>query len=317
MNIRRLELSDFRQQTDDKKRQTFIESLGQSFEETGFAVIGSHDLSTEDQTILYQEIAAFFALPLSQKQQYVRDDLQGQRGYNGFKSETAKGESIADLKEFWHHGQAGKNSQEGIAGQYPNLVVSEAPNFTAILEKTYRALEKSSVDILRAIALYLQLPENYFDAKMEGGLSILRPLHYPPITQEPESAVRAAAHEDINLITLLMGASAGGLELLTRTGEWLPVSAPESYLVINVGDMLQRLTNKKLVSTTHRVVNPTKEQWHTSRYSVPFFAHPRPETSLACLDSCISDDKPKQFEDYTAQQYLTERLNEIRSTKKA
>jgi isopenicillin N synthase-like dioxygenase len=165
--------------------------------------------------------------------------------------------------------------------------------------------------MLRAIALYLGLNENYFDDKIFHGNSILRPIHYPPITHEPKSAVRAAEHEDINLITLLMGASAEGLEVLNKKGEWVAVTALPEQLVVNVGDMLQRLTNNKLKSTTHRVVNPPKEKWDSPRYSIPFFLHPRSEMRLDSLPSCITSDHPAQYPPISAGEYLNERLAEI------
>lgn len=316
MIIKPVDLSDYRDGS-EQDRQQFIADIGASFADTGFAVVGNHDLSDADQTELYREIEGFFALPVAQKAAYTRDDIHGQRGYNGFKSEQAKGHRAADLKEFWHHGQSPQPDQDTLDGQYENIAVAEQPTFTPALESAYRKLEHSAVDILAAIAEYLALPVDYFDAKVAGGLSILRALHYPPITEEPDSSIRAAAHEDINLITLLIGASAGGLELLTKQGEWCAVTPPEGYLVINVGDMLQRLTNKKLVSTTHRVVNPPRESWHTSRYSVPFFLHPRADTDLTCLESCVDAANPKQFSDMTAGEYLAERLSEIRTQQQA
>jgi isopenicillin N synthase-like dioxygenase len=175
----------------------------------------------------------------------------------------------------------------------------------------YRNFERSGRLLLQAIALYLDLPEHYFDEGILNGNSILRAIHYPPITEEPKTSIRAEQHEDINLITLLVGASAEGLQVLNNDGEWVSVQMKEDMISINVGDMLQRLTNGRLKSTTHRVVNPPREMWHTSRLSVPFFLHPRSEVSLACLDSCIDDSNPKQFADTTAGEYLRERLREI------
>ena len=164
---------------------------------------------------------------------------------------------------------------------------------------------------MRAIALYLGLDEFYFDEKVKFGQSILRPIHYGPIVGEPKNAVRAAEHEDINLITLLMGASADGLEVLNKNKEWIQVTALPEQLVCNVGDMLERLTNDKLKSTTHRVVNPPKELWNTSRYSIPFFMHPRSSMSLACLPGCFDEKNPKHYEDCTAGEFLDQRLREI------
>lgn len=185
------------------------------------------------------------------------------------------------------------------------------PEFNEKGKEIYLALEQTGIQILRALALHLQLNENYFDEKVKGGNSILRPIYYPPIEEEPLNAIRAAEHEDINLITLLVGASAEGLEVLNRNGEWIPVTEVENHIIVNVGDMLQRLTNNKLVSTTHRVVNPPKEQWHKPRYSIPFFLHPRPEVSLACLESCVDEKHPRLYEDCTANEFLMERLKEI------
>ena len=182
---------------------------------------------------------------------------------------------------------------------------------TAPLYKAYKAFEKSGKSLLQAIALYLGLDENYFDEKVHNGNSILRAIHYPPITSEPKSAIRAEQHEDINLITLLVGASADGLQILTKQNEWIGVTSLPEQIVVNVGDMLQRLTNNKLKSTTHRVVNPPREMWHTSRFSIPFFLHPKSAVSLACLEGCIDDKHPKEYPDATAGEYLDERLREI------
>jgi isopenicillin N synthase-like dioxygenase len=189
--------------------------------------------------------------------------------------------------------------------------VNEVAPFNKTFDDAYRAFEQSGTALLQAISLYLGLDEHYFDEYVHNGNSILRAIHYPPITQEPASAIRAEQHEDINLITLLVGASADGLEILTKQGEWIPVTSLPEQIVVNVGDMLQRFTNNKLRSTTHRVVNPKRELWHTSRFSIPFFLHPRSSMSLRCLDTCIDDAHPKAYEDATAGEYLDERLREI------
>jgi isopenicillin N synthase-like dioxygenase len=189
--------------------------------------------------------------------------------------------------------------------------VGEIASFNPLFLEAYRAFEQSGKDLLSAIALYLGLETGYFDQKIDHGNSILRAIHYPPITSEPKSSIRAEQHEDINLITLLVGASADGLEILTREGKWVPVTALPGQIVVNVGDMLQRLTNNRLRSTTHRVVNPPRELWHTSRFSIPFFLHPRSEVSLACLENCIDAAHPKAYADATAGEYLDERLREI------
>jgi isopenicillin N synthase-like dioxygenase len=203
---------------------------------------------------------------------------------------------------------AGETSPEN----YPdNVQVAEVGSFNEKFLEAYRAFEKSGGALLSAIAIHLGLGKDYFQEHIYLGNSILRAIHYPPILVEPKSAIRAEQHEDINLITLLVGASADGLEILSKDNEWLAVKAGPGEIVVNVGDMLQRLTNDRLKSTTHRVVNPPREMWNTSRYSIPFFLHPKSEMSLACLDSCISEAYPKLYEDYTAGQYLDERLREI------
>ena len=238
--------------------------------------------------------------------------MHGQRGYTSFGKEHAKGQLAGDLKEFWHFGQdLPKDSNMNPSEYPPNVYVKEVPEFMAAGMEAYHQLEKTGVYMLRAIALFLNLDEFYFDEKVKLGQSILRPIHYGPITGEPENAVRSAEHEDINLITLLMGASADGLEVLNKQHEWIQVTALPEQIVCNVGDMLQRLTNNKLKSTTHRVVNPPRELWHTSRYSIPFFMHPKSNMSLACLPDCVTSENPKQYEDCTAGQFLEERLTEI------
>jgi isopenicillin N synthase-like dioxygenase len=313
--IASVDLADFRCD-DPARRQHFVQALGDSFSHIGFAAVTGHDLDDALQARLFDEVQAFFALPEADKRRYEIPGLKGQRGYSAFGAEKARSEKVADLKEFWQHGQSHAASDPLHAAEPPNVEVAERPSFTPVLRSSYAALESTGRDLLRAIALYLDLPERFFDAHIQGGLSILRAIHYPPITTEPDSAVRAAAHEDINLITLLMGASAQGLEVRTHDGRWLPIMAPPGYLTLNVGDMLQRLSNRRLVSTTHRVVNPPRERWGTSRYSVPFFLHPRPETDLSCLPTCIDAAHPKQFEDISAHDYLQERLREIRAQRK-
>lgn len=263
---------------------------------------------------LYENIKAAFALTPEQKSQYEKPELAGQRGYTSPGKETAKGAKTADLKEFWQIGQEVTDG-DPIKEMYPdNVILKEVPDFNRVTGAIYKKLEENGKHLLRAIATYLGLETNYFDQHVHNGNSILRGIHYFPI-ENPEAiapdAVRAGAHEDINLITLLIGASADGLEVLTRSNEWLPIKAHHSDIVVNVGDMLQRLTNNKLKSTTHRVVNPPVELMKTSRYSVPFFLHPRSDMDLTCLESCIDEAHPKAFSDMTAGEYLDERLREI------
>jgi isopenicillin N synthase-like dioxygenase len=310
VGIPSVDLADFISGDETRKTQ-FIQALGKAYEDVGFVAVKNHTLSETLSNGLYKEVQAFFALPENIKNEYEIEGLAGQRGYTSFGKEHAKGRSEGDLKEFWHFGQYVEDG-DVIEQEYPkNVDVKELPGFSAIGKEAYQSLEKTGRYMLRAIALYLGLDEQYFDAKIHNGNSILRPIHYPPITHEPKSAVRAAEHEDINLITLLMGASADGLQVLNKKGEWIAVTALPDQLVVNVGDMLQRLTNNVLKSTTHRVVNPPKEKWGTSRFSIPFFLHPRSEMKLDCLPSCITPEHPIQYAPITAGAYLDERLREI------
>ena len=312
-SIPRLNLLDYLSD-DPTKQAEFSQSIGKAFTETGFVMIANHGLNAERITVLYDQIKAFFALSEEIKHIYEIPGLSGQRGYTGKGREKAKDASTPDLKEFWQCGQTVLDD-DPVKYQYPeNIMVSELPVFNDIVREVYAELEKTGMHLLRAISQYLHLPETYFDIHVHNGNSILRALHYFPIT-DPDSlspdAVRSAAHEDINLITLLIGASADGLEVLTREGDWFPVRAQGEDIVVNVGDMLQRLTNNVLKSTTHRVVNPPTELLGTSRYSVPFFLHPKSHMDLTCLESCISEDNPKHYTDMTAGEYLDERLREI------
>ncbi len=296
---------------DAASKAAFVHQLGKAYEETGFVAVKNHNIPDALIAQLYDETEKFFALPVTTKELYKRPELAGQRGYTSFGTEHAKGYEAPDLKEFFQFGQiveAGAPNPE----QYPdNVVVNELPEFTPSMLSAYRAFQTTGASLLQAIALYLGLDEHYFDSYVMHGNSILRAIYYPPITQEPASAIRAEQHEDINLITLLVGASADGLQILSKQNEWVPVTSLPEQIVVNVGDMLQRLTNNRLRSTTHRVVNPPREMWGTARYSIPFFLHPVSNMSLACLDSCITEEQPKAYEDYTAGQYLDERLMEI------
>lgn len=309
-NIPSVDLSDFLS-NDEKRKQKFIKEIGEAYEEIGFVALKGHFLTDELSENLYKEVKNFFALPDTVKQQYEIEGIGGQRGYTSFGKESAKGRTEGDLKEFWHFGQEVVNNDR-LKEEYPdNVIVNEVPNFNKIGMETYKMLEKTAIYVLRALALYIGLDEFYFDKYVTNGNSILRPIHYPPIIGEPKGAVRAAAHGDINLITLLMGASASGLEVQNKQGEWVPVTALPEQLVINVGDMLERLTNNKLRSTIHRVVNPPKEDWDKPRYSIPFFTHPISEMSLNCLPECIDNEHPKMYDDITAGEFLNERLREL------
>lgn len=299
-----------------KRKQKFIDEIGKAFEEIGFVALGGHFLSDKLVDSLYAEIKDFFDLPGDIKDGYQIEGIGGQRGYTSFGKEHAKGRKEGDLKEFWHFGQYVEDNDE-LEKEYPaNVIVKELPQFNKVGEETYKMLEKTAKYVLRALALHLNLDEFYFDDFIKNGNSILRPIHYPPITSEPKNAVRAAAHGDINLITLLMGAHGKGLQVQNHVGEWVDAIARPDQLMINVGDMLSRLTNNKLLSTIHQVVNPPKELWGTSRYSVPFFMHPVSEMPLNCLENCIDEEHPKLYTDITAGEFLHERLIELGLIKK-
>lgn len=296
---------------DPELKQQFTNQIGKAYEDVGFVAVKNHGISDELIATLYEEIKQFFSLPPGTKEKYRRPDLAGQRGYTSFGTEHAKGYDAPDLKEFFQFGQTVESTADNIYEYPDNVMVDELPEFTPTMLAAYKAFEASGISLLQAIALFLGIDEHYFDDYVRNGNSILRAIYYPPITEEPESAIRAEQHEDINLITLLVGASADGLQIMTMQGDWVPVTSLPEQVVVNVGDMLQRLTNNRLRSTTHRVVNPPRELWDKPRYSIPFFLHPRSDMSLACLDSCITDSNPKAYEDYTAGQYLDERLMEI------
>ena len=309
-NIPSVDLADFLSD-DPKRKQKFVDEIGSAYSDIGFVALKGHFLSDELSASLYKEIKDFYALPQKVKNKYEIEGIGGARGFTSFGKESAKGRTEGDLKEFWHFGQEVTDGEKIQDNYHPNVQVSELPNFNKVGMEVYRQLEKTATYVLRALAIYIGLDEKYFDSFVHNGNSILRPIHYPPIIGEPKGAVRAAEHGDINLITLLMGASAAGLQVQAKTGEWASVTALPEQLVINVDDMLQRLTNNKLKSTIHRVVNPPKEDWDKPRYSIPFFAHPKSEMPLNCLDICIDKDNPKAYDDITAGEYLNERLREL------
>ena len=314
-NIPSVDLRDFLSNESERK-QKFVTEIGKAFEDIGFVALKGHFL--EDQLVdeLYGEIRNFFSLPLEIKSRYEIPEIGGQRGYVSFGKEHAKGRKEGDLKEFWHFGQyVEKDSQ--YTSEYPdNLEVKELPRINTVGKEAYQMLEKTGVYVLRALALYLGLDEFYFDAFAYEGNSILRPIHYPPITSEPKNAIRAAAHGDINLITLLMGAQGRGLQVQNHNGDWIDAIAAPDELVINVGDMLSRHTNNKLKSTIHQVVNPPRESWGTSRYSIPFFMHPVSDMRLDCLENCVDEQNPKKYEAISAGEFLYERLIDLGLIKK-
>ncbi|MDX1271842.1 2-oxoglutarate and iron-dependent oxygenase domain-containing protein [Bizionia paragorgiae] len=301
---------------DPERKQKFVNEIGKAYQEIGFVALKGHFLDESLVERLYDEIKNFFELPVEVKRSYEIPGIGGQRGYVSFGKESAKGKKEGDLKEFWHFGQYVDDNPK-LAAEYPdNVIVKELPAFNEVGKEAYGMLEKTAKYVLRALALYLDLEETYFDNFIHNGNSILRPIHYPPITEEPKAAERAAAHGDINLITLLMGAQGRGLQVQNHDGEWIDAIAEPDELMINVGDMLSRHTNNKLKSTIHRVINPPREQWGTSRYSIPFFMHPISEMKLDVLEGCIDDENPKQFDDITAGEFLNQRLIELGLIKK-
>lgn len=310
MSIPVVDLGDFLS-GDPSLKEAFVKKLGQAYEEVGFVAVKNHGVPYSLIKNIYEYVQQFFSLPLEQKLKYEISGLAGQRGYTSFGREHAKGSEAPDLKEFFQYGQTVEDN-DPIKSEYPeNVKVGEVPEFNETLLLAYKNFQKSGIAMLQAIALYLDLEEHFFDNYVHNGNSILRCIHYPPITVEPKSAIRAEQHEDINLITLLVGASADGLQILTKQNEWVAVTSLPEQIVVNVGDMLQRFTNNKLRSTTHRVVNPKREHWHTSRFSMPFFLHPKSNMSLACLENCIDEQHPKAYPDASAGEYLEERLREI------
>ncbi|RXR22929.1 isopenicillin N synthase family dioxygenase [Flavobacterium stagni] len=302
---------------DPARKQKFVNEIGKAYEEIGFVALKGHFLDDQLVGELYDEVRNFFNLPLETKAKYEIPGIGGQRGYVSFGKEHAKGRSAGDLKEFWHFGQYVSEGSKW-EGEYPdNVTVDELPKFNAVGKQAYQMLEKTGVYVLRALALHIGLDEFYFDNYIKDGNSILRPIHYPPITDEPkDGAVRAAAHGDINLITLLMGAQGKGLQVQNHEGQWIDAIAQDDELMINVGDMLSRHTNNKLKSTIHQVVNPPRELWGTSRFSIPFFMHPVSDMKLDCLPQCIDENNPKLYEDITAGDFLNERLVELGLIKK-
>lgn len=308
-----LDLADFCG-TDVEKKKNFVANLGTAYTNIGFVAIRNHFLSPRLQSNLYAAIKEFFSLPDKIKSKYEVPGIAGQRGYTGKGKEHAKGRNTGDLKEFYHVGQELLPTERVLENYPENIWPEEVPDFKSAATQAYEALEKTGIQMLRAIALYLDIPETYFDEKVKRGNSILRPIHYYPIDDAamvPHDAVRAAEHGDINLITLLMGASADGLQVLRHDGKWIPITALPEQLVVNVGDMLERLTNRRLKSTIHRVVNPPLSKMNTSRYSIPFFMHPRSDMDLSCLKNCVDSEHPRLFEDITAGEFLDQRLTEI------
>lgn len=305
-----VDLSKFVKGTAAEKEQ-FIKELTDAWKDIGFVTVYNHGVPQDLIDTFFEQVQKFFAFDTNTKLKYEDFDNGGQRGYTSFGREHAKGFDTPDLKEFWQIGQEVTDGDDIVKEYVDNIYVDVLPEFNNIGRELYQSFEVAGAHLLRAVAIYMGIGEDYFEAKIHNGNSILRAIHYPPISKEPNSAMRAEQHEDINLITLLVGASAEGLQAQDVHGNWVPIMPPAGHLVINVGDMLQRLTNNVLRSTPHRVVNPPKEKWGTRRFSIPFFLHPRSTMDLTCLDFCVTKENPIAYEPITAGEYLMQRLREI------
>lgn len=300
---------------DSAKRQHFIKEFGDSFSRMGFAIVANHGVTQALRDELFKVAIHFFDQEDKVKITYEDLSNAGQRGYISKNRESAKGQKVPDLKEFYHVGQTVTDGDPIKDTYADNIWPEEIPEFKEVCQKVYRTFEQTGKNLLSAIALYLGLDEHYFNDKVHNGNSVLRLLHYYPlenVDNVPAGAVRAAAHGDINLITLLMGANAAGLQAQTLDGDWIDVNPAPNEIVINIGDMLARLTNDQLRSTIHQVVNPTdKELLKKPRYSTPFFLHPRADMDLSCLPGSVTSGRPKKYENVTAGEFLEERLIEL------
>lgn len=290
----------------------FAREIGESFQTFGFAMVRDHGIDANLIRQGWELTEAFFALPEAEKRSYFIEGLAGARGYTPFRTEIAKGATAHDLKEFWHVGRD-LNDAHPLAPSMPvNVWPSRPDGFRETFQQLYAAFDAVGAVILSRIAVWLGLPADWFGPAIAHGNSVLRLLHYPPVQNAADGAIRAGAHEDINLITLLLGAEEAGLELLSKEGNWIEVSPPEGALVINIGDMLQRLTNHVLPSTTHRVRNPVGARAGHSRYSMPFFLHLQSDFAIRTLPQCVSPENPDRYtHSITADEYLQERLREI------
>jgi len=309
-----LSLNDFTGQ-----RDAFTDTLGQAYRQFGFVGIKDHGIDQQIIDNAYREFKAFFALDGATKERYHQAGKGGARGYTGFGVEKAKDHGVPDLKEFWHVGrEIPPGSTNPCPDQLlPNVWPEETPGFKKAALDLYQALDAVGAKMLSAMAIDLGLAADWFEDKVHYGNSILRPIHYPPIDKPQPGAVRAAQHEDINLITLLIGSKEQGLEILTRDGQWIGVDTLPGTIVVNVGDMLQRLTNHVYLSTTHKVANPDDDHSTSARYSIPFFLHPNPDFLIETLPECIDSQNPNRYpEPITANGYLMERLAEIGLLKK-
>ncbi len=308
-----LDIRRFTHPTSAADREAFVAELGAAYREWGFCGIRGHGIPQAQIDAAYDVFQRFFALPEDAKKRYHVPGGGGARGYTPFGIETAKGAKHFDLKEFWHVGREIPRDARNADVMPPNLWPSEIPEFKDVAYGLFETLDALGSRVLGALALHIGLPEDFFADKTDQGNSILRPIHYPPITADDVPNVRAGAHEDINFITLLVGASAAGLEVLSRKGEWVPFTADEDTIVVNIGDMLQRLSNHVYPSTTHRVVNPPGDAARKPRYSTPYFLHPNPDFLIKTLPQCVSAGNPDRYPTpITGHEYLMERLREIK-----
>ncbi len=308
-----LDIRRFTHPTSPEDRQAFVDELGAAYRQWGFAGIRNHGIPQAQIDAAYEVFQRFFAFDDDAKRAYHVPGSGGARGYTPFGVETAKGAKHFDLKEFWHIGREIPDDSPHRAVMPPNLWPTEVAGFRERGYGLFQALDALGAQVLSALALDMGEAEDYFVDKTDSGNSILRAIHYPPIVDGDVPNERAGAHEDINLITLLVGASAAGLEVKSKQGQWVPFTSDADTIVVNIGDMLQRLTNHVYPSTTHRVVNPPGEQARKPRYSVPFFLHPNPDFLIDVLPSMVSADNPNRYpQPITAQGYLDERLAEIK-----
>ena len=297
----------------DTDRDAFVAELGAAYREWGFCGINPHGLEQADIDSAYRVFEQFFALPEAVKRQYHVPGSGGARGYTPFGIETAKDAQYPDLKEFFHIGRELPPCSKYTSIMTANLWPTEISGFREQAYQLYLALDALGLRVLSALALHIGLAEDFFAEPTRSGNSILRPIHYPPIIAPDSPKVRAGAHEDINLITLLIGASAAGLEVRARNGDWVPFTAEGETIVVNIGDMLQRLSNHVYPSTTHRVVNPPGEAARQPRYSSPYFLHANPDFVINTLPGCISAENPDRYpRPITANEYLMQRLREIK-----
>lgn len=311
IQIRTLDITNWTTEDSIEKR-SFLVDLKKSLTELGFVIIKGHEVESDLQERAYKKVDEFFKFPSDKKKTFNRKGTGGERGYTSFGVEHSKDNPVGDLKEFFQYGPSVPDNHPMKAEYCENVSVPEIQGFDETMTELFRKLNTVGMDLLRAIAVILEQDENFFTEKVRYGNSKLRSIHYPPLRgDEQPGAVRSAEHEDINLITLLIGASSPGLQVKLLNGEWLPIQSQPHEIVVNVGDMLQRLSNYRLKSTTHRVVNPPRELAQTSRYSMPFFLHPVSDMSLAALPSCVSKDNPAKDPATTAGEYLNERLRQI------